>query len=241
MKGFINTVGYKDTLGQDRTKEIRGLVEIAGKTVVERTLEKFEEVGISQTLILTNPEHLEAYENFFANNRFNPKIWGYSKNPHPFFAYLSGVAMIGRYENILAVADDNIFDFSLSDIVEEFKETKQDYFAVGDFPKFLKKQNFELYNFGTCKIDKTGKAISVRNSFDNTNQYKHQKIIYDIYMTSKKTISKLITCFEKHGAEKAGKEWYKTFFTWEPKGFWADIGKPEMREYAEKYFSKKIS
>jgi len=237
MKGVINAVGTVDSLGKDRLGEVRGLVYFGGKPVVLHTLEKFDEIGIDKSVVLVNPEHQKAYQDELGKISPDVEVLAYERPQDPLSVYFNGLRIL-QGDHILTVADDNIFDFSLSGLLKRFKEVDDNVLAVRDMEKIVSGQ--EDLNLGECEVDNSGKVIKAGHSFDPSTKSISGKVILDIYLVHEKRVPFFVNFLgnEHPTVEDAVSQWYKDFHAWEPEGFWADIGKPPLRKLAEEHFSK---
>jgi len=237
MKGLINAVGKQDSLGKDRSSEVRGLIKLGGRALVHHTLERLEEIGIKETLILTNPNHKSQYKGEVFRKGQQVTVQSYRRNQDPLAVYLAGALMLK--EDVLIVADDNVFDFSLKPMIEKFNQVQGSVLSILPIERVMGENEGNL-NFGTCSVGKNGRIIQASYSFDpKTKMDSSQRIILDIYAVHRNQIIQA----EKvvGGAKDLANKWYSGFYAWEPKeGFWADTGKPLLRAKAEAHFSKKV-
>lgn len=233
MKALINAYGKTDSLNQDRLHEVRGLVRFRGKPVIQHTLDKLSEIGVKAPILMyINPEHREAYQRFFHKKAYSVNLKEYSGNSNPLAAYFSGLQELGD-DNVLLLADDNIFDFSLKGLLDRFAEVDDNVLAVQDLENVVS-GNPNL-NFGRCQVNEKGRITKASYSFDSSTRIDAPKVIFDIYLIHKKRIPFFLAL--RNNLAEAAISWWKDFYVWEPVGFWADIGKPELRRRAEEHFS----
>ena len=236
MKGLINAIGEIDSLGGDRTGEIRGLVKFRGKPVVSYIIKRMKEAGASEVLVLANEEHAEKYRSalYFSQH---VRVLGCGVMS-PFFAYMHGFRKL-KGDDVLAVADDNLFDFSLAGMVGRFQEVDDNVLAVRDLELVTNAEEAERLNFGRVVTDASGKVTSASFSFAPQTQLKEGKIALDIYLIHRKRIPQFERMMAHADLDYATKNWWKNFHAVViNEGFWADIGKPELRRRAEEYFEK---
>ena len=133
-------------------------------------------------------------------------------------------------DDVLVIADDNLFDFSLEGLVKRFNCVDDNTLVVRNERK-LNNQHIGELNFARCNVDRMGKIISASYSFLPGTHTNKGMIICDLYLVHRKRIDNLSENY-------IGKEWFKDFYAWEAKdGFWADIGKFPLRKEAERYFN----
>jgi len=234
MKGLINAIGKNDSLGRDRTGEIRGLVKFAGKPVVSYILKRMKEAGAGEVLVLANEEHVQEYKRVLAREK-HVTVQGCSVMT-TFVAYMHGFKQL-KGDDVLAVADDNLFDFSLTEMVRKFQEVDDNVLAVRDLEFVASAEEAERLNFGRVVINASGKVTSASFSFAPPTRLKDGKIALDIYLIHGGRIPQFQKIIAQGDLDYATKNWWKDFYAAViNKGFWADIGKPELRKRAEQYF-----
>ncbi|MCD4666701.1 hypothetical protein K8R47_02725 [archaeon] len=238
MKGLIVAYGENDSRGRDRLSEIRGLMKFGGKEVVVRTLEKMKEIGIEDTLIVTNESSNESYQRLFVNSPFSPRIENYpGSNPDMTYVYTWGLSILGFQEPILAIADDHLFDFSLESLVKRFGELDKSILAVRRLENI---GNGVDLNFGKCVVDENGKILEGSYSFFRSEKEIDSDLIcMDLWLVHQEMISDLLNLIGKKAQPEEIISYYlRNIYSFEiNEGFWADIGKPELRKQAEIYFN----
>ena len=239
MKGLIVAYGERDSRGKDRLSEPRGLLKFGGKEVIRHTLDRFEEIGcVDETSLIIHPKNREQYEKSLGNDK-RVRIAEYSGPSDPVFVYINAFKKIGPDSDILAVADDNLFDFSLSGLVECFNYAGTNVLAVRNI-EFM--PGCSGSDFGRCTFSDEGKVIEASYSFGPPKDIDSKWATLDIYLMHKKTISSLLEDVRNPSAypQQMIDKYATDFHAWiKNDGFWADVGKPGMRREAERYFSAK--
>lgn len=236
MRGLINVVGENDSFGRNRTGEIRGLVKFAGKPVILHTIDKMRETEVGKVLVLVNQKHVQEYGKALAGEK-DITVQGCDVMS-PFFAYMHGLKQL-KGDDVLAVADDNLFDFSLTKLIKGFRRVDSNVLAVRDLEFVASADEVEKLNFGRVIIDDKGKVTSASFSFASQTRLKDGKIALDIYLIHRRRIPQFERMIAKGDLDYVAKNWWKDFYAIViNEGFWADIGKPELRRKAEEYFGK---
>ncbi len=241
MRVFVNAYGKIDSLGKDRLKEARGLIRFGNKPVIQHILDGLAEIKMQEPVLLyVNPEHKKLYEEFSGQNpKYGLEIKEYEGNSNPLVVYFKGLRELSD-DNVLLLADDNLYDFSLQGLVQRFEEVNDNVIAVRDLSRISIEDNVDL-NFGMCEYDERGKVTNASYSFLPETKLNAQKIVLDISIVHKKRIPFFVQLYEmgEKGVIEGSKMWWRDFYVWESKnGFWADIGKAQLRREAETYFSK---
>lgn len=236
MRAFINCVGSYDSMGQDRSSEIRGLMEFRGKPAVVHTLENLLTLDLSEpVLFYVNEEHHNAYNKALTD--YPVKIQSYKGPKEPLLVYCSAIKQLAG-EHTLLIADDNLFDFKLEGLVQTLEQKDDNVLAARELSQIIEPSTAYDLNFGTCKISGDGKVTKASYSFDSKNRLEAKNVVLDLYLIHEKRTT-FFSDLEKTGDLSAAVfNWYRDFYAWVPKeGFWADIGKPVLREKAEEYFN----
>jgi NDP-sugar pyrophosphorylase family protein len=243
MRAFINAVGNKDSLGSDRASEIRGLVGFGGKSVTSHNLDKLEPLGINgPVLVYVNPSHKSAYDDFARNNSGLPvRIVPYSGPSDSLLVYCAALAEHADGDDILLMADDNLFDFSLEPMVEKFRSVNDNVIAVRDIGQICSEDEEPAMNFGKCSFDERGKVTGASYSFAPQTFMDSHRVLLDLHIVHRERIPYFLDLGSRgeSGLPQAVHTWWRDFYVWKAsKGFWADIGKPSLRRKAEEYFGK---
>lgn len=239
MKAFINAYGLEDSLKQDRSREIRGLVPFAGRPLLHHTLDRFAEIGIEDPVLLyANRDHVDAYARACQDAPMDVDVRPYTGTPHPFVVYFEGLRVLDG-DDVLMVADDNIFDFSLQGMVDRFYQVDSHVLAARPMRQITSGSN-EEFNFGLCVRSPNGKVTAASCSFAPETKLEAPRVILDLYLMREGHVQQFYDQIQRgqDGIMELAQTWWHDFYVWEPKsGFWADIGKPALRAMAEEYFT----
>lgn len=225
MKGLIVAYGSRDSQGRDRLQEPRGLLQFGGQSVVERLLGHFEEVGVTETLFLVQPEQEVLYRQALGRK---VQIHPYRGPGDEVSLFVTGLKQLGTEAPVIIAPDDEVFDFSLEGLVGEFHARDTDIVAVREGSDLG-----EDHNFGRCTFDEQGRIVKFSYSFAPETAIHSRHILLGTYLIHPRTIATL------NGAADSLKiltDFYRNAYVWLAEGFWADIGKPELRKMAEAHF-----
>ena len=233
MKGLIVAAGDRDSIGRARTAETRGLMKFSGREVVKHTLDAMHEVGVEKIWIIISKESEEEYREAFRNLP-GPTIEVYQGHQNNIaYGFIYGFEVLGDKEPILAVADDNIFDFSLDGLVKRFEEVGASVVAARR--EAMLNCDINGLRFGKIVVFE-GKVIDGTLNFVGTQAVESDLISLDIYMLHPELVRKLIT-YTKLPQDEIIRRCFGKFYAWEiNQGFWADIGKPPLLKQAQEYF-----
>jgi glucose-1-phosphate thymidylyltransferase len=140
-------------------------------------------------------------------------------------------------EEIIVIAGDNLFEFSLKDLMLSYNKRKKPLVALYDVT------DLELAkHYGVVSIDHTGKIIYFEEKPQNP---KSTLSSTGVYVYPMKTIEKLFEFVEKHGKkDKAGDflEWLhkqEEVYSHLTRDKWFDIGTLDQLEKARQEFNPK--
>ena len=142
----------------------------------------------------------------------------------------------------MVVSDDNIFSFSLENLIEKFNHTSNNIIVTRDIKNIMGNEEREL-NFATCIYEgEYGKIKSATYSFGK-NKTISSKVILDIYLLTLDGINatKDIYLSGDDGiVRELEASWWNYFHAFEINdGFWADIGKKCLLEKAKQFYNQK--
>jgi CDP-L-myo-inositol myo-inositolphosphotransferase len=74
MQAVVLAAGLGTRMGTLAENQPKGLLKVAGREIVYRTLRVLKNLGIEEFIIVTNPKYKQAYENFLKKEGFNYKL-----------------------------------------------------------------------------------------------------------------------------------------------------------------------
>ena len=247
MKAIILAAGYGTRLYPLTKNKAKPLLEVAGKPMVNHIMEKIEEIEeIDKIIVITNNKFYSQFVEW--SSKFNSKIPikvlndGTLSNDDRLGA-IGDVNFAIDKENIeddiLIVNGDNLFQFSLKEMYNTFKQKQQHVISLYD----VKTEN-EAKKFGIVSVDENNKIIEFK---EKPEQPKSTLASIGIYLYPKQ-IKDLIKEYLEQGnnPDKTGEfvEWlYKKekvhgFVFDNPDEKWFDIGSFGSLEQANKEWNK---
>ena len=249
IKAILLAAGYGTRLYPLTLNKPKPLLDIAGKPIVEHIVRKIEEIDdIDEIFIVTNnkfSEHFTKWVSNFASKKKITVVNDQTMSNEDRLGSLGDIQFVIKQEklddDILVVAGDNLFEFSLREMFDLFKQKNKTIVALYDVKdRELAKQ------YGIVSIDKNNKMIDFVEKPAEPPSTLSSTVIY-FYP---KHVVKLLMDYGKHGenTDKAGNflEWlYKkeNVYCYVSDKKWFDIGSFEQLEEANlKYgeFRKEI-
>ena len=232
MKALILAAGYATRLHPLTLNKPKPLLEVGGKPIVEYILSKIEEVkNVDEVFVVTNNKFYNHFEKWKKNYGGNIKIINdMTNNNEDRLGAVGDISFVVKKEKIeddlMVIAGDNFFDYSLVNLYNHFTEKKGSVVAVRNFDDKKKAAG----KYGIVDFDNTSRIIN----FEEKPEYpKTNFAATACYIFSKSDIQKLEKCIE----EKDNLDNLGDFINWlslksDVYGFvfnepWYDIGSKE--------------
>ena len=242
IKIILLAGGYATRLYPLTLNQPKPLLEIQGKPIIEHILKKIEDIEeIDEVFIVTNNKFNEHFTKWNENFEFPKKITivnDQTTSNEDRLGSLGDVQFTINQENIddevMIIAGDNLFEFSVKEFVDFYKNTNKTAVALYDVQD---KELAKLY--GVVAIDENNKMIEFE---EKPSSPKSTLASTGIYIYPQAALALLKQFVEKNPeTDKAGNflEFLHTqedvfcFVTEKP---WIDIGNKEQLELARKEF-----
>ena len=241
MKAIILAAGYATRLYSLTENTPKPLLEVKGRPIVEHIIEKIEEAAhVDEVFVVTNNKFFTHFLNWNANYEsdiivtiVNDKTTSNDDRLGSLGDIRFVIENLNVTEDIMVVAGDNLFEFSLGAMVDLFKETGKAVVALYDV------KDLELAkHYGIVSVCENNKIISFEEKPNNPKSTLSSTGIY-IYPTT--VVQDLIEFTKTNDADKAG-----NFLEWLYKKDevhchitnkrWFDIGNLDQLEKARKEF-----
>ncbi len=250
MKAIILAGGYATRL-MPLTKHIpKPLLPVAGKPVIDYIIEQLNQVAeIDGIIVTTNNFYESNFKYWLQCHPQNPKnIKIVSDNTKTEKEKLGAVATLQFIiqsqglddQELLVVAGDNIFEFSLNDFVNYYKKCNQPVIALCDLAN---KDKNELKRYGLAVIDDQQKVIS----FQEKPQEPQSSCVATGCYIYPGYIQNYLKAYlaDKNNPDAPGYfvEWLHKrvdVYGFVPAKTWYDIGSMESYDQVNDYFKNKL-
>jgi glucose-1-phosphate thymidylyltransferase len=163
MKCVILVAGYATRMYPLTENLPKSLLRVAGKTILEHILAKVEEVSeIDEIILVSNAKFFQQFSDFSTKYRGSKPVTivndGTWDNEHRLGAVADlGLAIYQKKvdDDILLLAGDNLFDFSLKDFVTYFHTINADCITT-----YIEDNIEALQKTGVTEFDPTGHVFS---------------------------------------------------------------------------------
>ncbi len=170
MKAIILAAGYGTRLYPLTKNKPKPMLEVKGKTIIEYILEKiFAVKDVDKIYIVTNSKFFDTIDRYIEELGMDGKIKVVNDHTETNEDRLGAIGDIAYVvneekidEDVLVVAGDNLFEYSLVELVDFYREkgsTAVALYDVGD--KEL------AQNYGIVEIDENGKMIGFEEKPEN--------------------------------------------------------------------------
>lgn len=158
MKGVILAGGLATRLRPLTLVTNKHLLPVYNKPMIFYPLEAMQKAGIHEVLLTSAADHAGHFANLLgAGEFFGMKLYyAIQKNPKGGIADAISLAKeFAGNESILVILGDNIFNFNLRKVVEEFDRSGTGAIVFGVHKDTQSKQ------YGVIEMDGTGKVLSI--------------------------------------------------------------------------------
>ena len=204
MKAIILAAGYATRLYPLTKNKPKPLLEVRGKPIIEHILKRIGECGIEDVYVVTNDKFFTNFLEWKANYETKLNITvvnDRTKSNDDRLGSLGDtkytIEVMDIDDDVLIVAGDNLFEFSLKDVFEIYKEKKTAVVALYDV------KDFELAKlYGIVSVDENSKVIHFE---EKPEKPKSTLSSTGVYFYSRETIKKLFEFISQEGKkDKAG-------------------------------------
>ncbi len=242
MKAIILCAGYATRLYPLTKNTPKPLLEVKGKPIVEHIISKIEDISeIDEIFIITNNkffQHFLEWNSSFESEKKVTVVNDKTMSNDDRLGSLGDIRFVIENLNvnkdIMVVAGDNIFEFSLGPMMDIYREKGTPVVALYDV------QDIELAkHYGIVSVDEDDKIVDFE---EKPKEPKSTLSSTGIYIYPKEAVDKLIEFTKTHDADKAGSflEWlYKhdDIFCYVTEEKWFDIGNLEQLDKARNEFN----
>ncbi|MGE5041840.1 MAG: sugar phosphate nucleotidyltransferase [Candidatus Levyibacteriota bacterium] len=184
MKGLILAGGLATRLRPLTLVTNKHLLPVYNKPMIYYPLEAMQKAGIKEVLLSTGPDHAGQFTNLLGSGEeFGLKLYyAIQKNPKGGIADAISLAEeFAHDEKILVLLGDNIFNFDLKKIVEEFEKVERGAVVFGV------RMPTESKQYGVIEVDDEGRVLSIeekpehpKSNLAQTGIYMYDKFVFSL-------------------------------------------------------------
>ena len=246
MIALILAGGYGTRLYPLTLNTPKPLLEVQGKPIIEHTINKIEKIEeVKYIYIITNQKFYTNFLNYLKTKKFSKKIEVINDGTLTNEDRLGAVGDIQFAikqkkinDDLLVIAGDNLFEFSLNNFVNYFKKKKNSVVAV----RIAENKKDLAKKYGIVELDKNNKVIGFEEKPENP---KTNLAATATYIFSKNDLIEFDNCMKEHKKPDNSGDFIKYLSQKKPvHGFvfkeqWFDIGSWGILEDAQKNYKSK--
>jgi glucose-1-phosphate thymidylyltransferase len=179
MKALILAAGYATRLYPLTKETPKPLLEVAGKSILERLLEKIGVIPeVDHVYIVTNSRFSQVFESWVENYTYDRPVTviddGTTSNENRLGAIGDIQYAIEKErieDDLMILAGDNLFDFELCDFARFFEGTNADVITA-----YRVKDVSMRRRLGIAELDSSGRVLSFQEKPEEPRsqwQYRH--------------------------------------------------------------------
>ena len=163
MKGLVLAAGYATRLYPLTKNQPKPLLEVAGKSILDYTVEKMDRVDtIDEIIIVTNEKFTPHFTEWANQANYSKKITVVNDQTTTNENRLGAIGDIqfvidelDLKDDLMVFAGDSIFDFELTDFAAYFDEVSTDIVGA-----YLEENEGQRKRAGIVEIDENSKVLS---------------------------------------------------------------------------------
>lgn len=160
MKAVILAAGLGTRL-DPLTKEVpKGLLKVAGREILYRTMKALEELGIEEFIVITNPKYKSKFEEFLNRDGFKHKII-LNKSPEKGNGYSLYLAKNYISDKFVLVMGDHIYEKAFFE-----RALKCEGLIIDKIGAFIDRKEATKVLYENKRIKDIGKHLERWNGFD---------------------------------------------------------------------------
>ncbi len=183
MKGMILAGGLATRLRPLTLVTNKHLLPVYNKPMIYYPLEAMVKAGIKEVLISSSPDHAGGFASLIgAGEEFGLRVY-YAVQQKAKGGIADAITLAREFtkdENLLVILGDNIFNFDLASIVEEFDKESNGAMVFGV------KMPTESRQYGVIEVNSAGKVLSIeekpehpKSDIAQTGIYIYDSTVFD--------------------------------------------------------------
>ncbi|RLJ08099.1 MAG: nucleotidyltransferase family protein [Candidatus Aenigmatarchaeota archaeon] len=223
MQVVILAGGFAKRMWPLTLERPKPLLPVSGKPILEWILERFAEAGLEDILITTNSRFEQVFREWSEERAL--RLWiEPSQREEEKLGSIGAMERLSSQlkDDVLVVAGDNLFDFSLRPFLEFFKQKRKILVGFYDYP-----EESHLSQYGIGELDGQGRLVAFE---EKPERPKSRLVSTGIYAFPKEKLG-LFSAYIREGNNPdafgyfikwlLGKE---EVYGWVFRGRWFDIG-----------------
>ena len=240
MKALVLAAGYATRLYPLTLHRPKALLEVGGRPMLDHVLDRLEEMGVDETIVVTNAKFTPHFEEW-ATGKQRVRIVndGTTSNDDRLGAIGDTGFVLdqtGLDDDLVVVAGDNLFGEDVSGFAAYGQEVDAPVLAVHDVGDLSL-----MSEYNQIEIDEQGRIIFFEEKPENARSTLAGVALYFYPRHTLPLIRQYLA--EDNNPDQPGRliEWLyprTSVYTWRLPGQWYDIGSAETLQEADRIFSQ---
>jgi glucose-1-phosphate thymidylyltransferase len=242
MKALVLAGGFAKRLWPLTIDQPKPLLPVAGRPIIDYTLDKLEEIGVQEITVSTNMKFKSHFENWIMESgRKNVElVVEESRSEREKLGAVKALARLtsGMRGDYVVVAGDNLFTGSLKGMMEAYRRLNSPIIGLYDV------RNFELAkSYSTVVVDSSFRISEFIEKPENPKTTLIGTCLYILPETSLRRLEEYVQIGLNADAPGRFIEWLcvkEPVYGYLLEGVWWDIGTIQSYNEAKRYFSSLI-
>ncbi len=242
MKALILAAGYATRL-YPLTKNVpKPLLDIGSRKMLDILLDRLAPISFSEIILVSNRKFLDQFQSWSRTSCLPVTVLDDGSCDEADRLGAVGdmafaVKNLTIRESLLVVAGDNLFDFSLEPLIQEFKKKNAPLVGLYEYPKWN-----HLSKYGIVTLDDGGRFLEF---VEKPKDPKSNLVSMCLYIFPAETLSWLIEYLSGSDPKDAPGHYIRWLMSkcsvhgHRFRGVWLDIGDLDSLEESRKIFGKK--
>jgi glucose-1-phosphate thymidylyltransferase len=240
MKALVLAAGYATRLYPLTLDRPKALLEVGGRPMLDRILERLEAMGVDETIVVTNAKFTPHFEEW-AGGRAGVTIVndGTTSNDDRLGAIGDIAFVLDQLhvdDDLVVVAGDNLFSEDISGFAAYGQEVDAPVLAIHDVGELSL-----MREYNQVEVDSEGRVTFMEEKPENARTTLAGIALYYYPRRALPLIRQYLA--EGNNPDQPGRlpEWlyaHTPVYTWQLPGGWYDIGSAETLQEADTIFSQ---
>lgn len=240
MKALVLAAGYATRLYPLTLDRPKALLEIGGKPMLDRVLERLQAMGVDETIVVTNAKFTPHFEEWARGKEQVTIVNDGTTSNDDRLGAIGDIGFVvnelGIHDDLVVVAGDNLFGEDVSGFASYGRDVDAPVLAVHDIGDLAR-----MHEYNQIEIDDDGRIVFFE---EKPTSARTTLAGVALYYYPRKTLP-LIRQYlaEGNNPDQPGRmiQWLyprTPVYTWQLPGEWYDIGSAETLEEADRIFSQ---